>query len=402
MKAFAVRWLARARSFARACVRTAGSGTLIFLLLLVRGVRRVVAWQPVRSGARVLGASVAIAALVLGVGAICLIRIPPGTIGVRQFEFGGRGLAEHDHAPGIAFSLPLLESWHRLDGTTQVLAFGWESEGGDFPVLDLRTREGTVVKVGAAIVHRIRPGEGWQIVRDGQKSTWPRRVRTASEDALAREIGKLSAAELCDSERRTQCARDVAVALDLDLAQDHVTVERVLLTQVWFGPVHEKKLQAKQLLAQQALLQQAAGEVEAVRARLAIREQEIENGLTALRADWDRRIAERTAQGRSEIAALQSATKTYDRTRRARAQAEHDRLVLDGDQQVARSESLKDELMRKALATTGGRLWLARTAAENLNIRQVTLNSNDPSVPSVIDLDAIVKLLIGTERSAKP
>ncbi|HEV8111297.1 MAG TPA: SPFH domain-containing protein [Planctomycetota bacterium] len=383
-------------------LRGLGSAAVIAVLFLARAVARFAAWRPVRSTVRVVTAAVVIAALVLGVGATCLVRIPPGTIGVRQFEFGGRGLAERDHAPGIAFSLPLLESWHRLDGTTQVLAFGWESEGGDFPVLDLRTREGTVVKVGAAIVHRIRSGEAWQIVRDGQKMTWPRRVRTAAEDELARAVARLSAAELCDSDVRARCAGEVAEALDRELAPDHVTVERVLLTQVWFGPVHEKKLQAKQLLAQQELLQRAAGDVEAQRSRLAIREQEIENGLAARASDWDRRIAERTAQGRSEIAALQSATKTYDRTHRAKAQADHARLVLEGDQLVARSESLKEGLMRKALATAGGRLWLAREAAENLNIRQVTLNSNDPSVPSVIDLDAIVKLLIGAQGSTKP
>jgi hypothetical protein len=41
-------------------------------------------------------------------------------------------------------------------------------------------------------------------------------------------------------------------------------------------------------------------------------------------------------------------------------------------------------------------MMLARRAAENLNIRQVTLNSNDPRVPSVLDLDDLVKLLIGS------
>ncbi len=57
--------------------------------------------------------------------------------------------------------------------------------------------------------------------------------------------------------------------------------------------------------------------------------------------------------------------------------------------------------MRKALATSGGRLWLARQAAENLNIRTVTLNSNDPSVPSVLDLDGMVKLLMGAPHPSR-
>jgi hypothetical protein len=34
-------------------------------------------------------------------------------------------------------------------------------------------------------------------------------------------------------------------------------------------------------------------------------------------------------------------------------------------------------------------------SAANLNIRQVALDSRDPRVPSLLDLDGMVKLLIG-------
>jgi hypothetical protein len=43
-------------------------------------------------------------------------------------------------------------------------------------------------------------------------------------------------------------------------------------------------------------------------------------------------------------------------------------------------------------------MMLARKAAENLNIRHVTLNSNDPRVPSVLDLDELARILVGRER----
>jgi hypothetical protein len=127
----------------------------------------------------------------------------------------------------------------------------------------------------------------------------------------------------------------------------------------------------------------------------------MDNSLKRIAADGDQGIAERSALGKSEVAAIETATKAYGATRRAEAQAEHDRLVMDGDRLVMRSESLKEGLMRKALATSGGRLWLARQAAENLNIRTVTLNSNDPSVPSVLDLDRMVKLLMGAPSVEK-
>jgi hypothetical protein len=392
------RWTRQLLFVARAFVATVAAALGLFRW----GVKRVLALRAVRLTLRIGVLSCALAAMVLAGGAICLVRIPPGSIGVRQVEFGGRGIAESDHGPGIVFHVPCLESWHLVDGTTQVLSFGWESEGGEFPVLDLRTRDGTVVKVGAAVVHRIRPGEAWQLVRDGLKGVWRRRVRAAAEDVIAREIGKLSTAELCDSDARVKCAGDLSRELDALLAVDHVKVESVLLTQVWFGPQYEKKLQAKQLAAQQTLLQETATGVEVQRAKIEILQAEIENSLKEIAADLDQRVAQRTARGRGEIAAIQTASKTYDQTRRTEAQARHDRLVLEGERLVARSESLKESLMRRALATAGGRLWLARQAAENLNIRQATLNSNDPAVPSILDLDRMVKLLIGEPVAARP
>jgi regulator of protease activity HflC (stomatin/prohibitin superfamily) len=384
--------LALLRALARAAAAVLGLGTRI--VAAIAGLRAV------RATARVVVLGCAAAGLVLGVGSTCLVRLPPGTIGVQQLDLGGRGIAEKDHRPGIVLGLPLLESWHRIDGTTQVLSYGWETEGGELPLLDLRTREGTSVKVGAAIVHRVRAGEAWQLVRDGLKNAWTRRVRSAAEDALARAVGGLTAAELQDPDARLDCARSVAAELDRALAPDHVEVERVLLTQVWFGPTYEKQLQARQLAAQQLLLQSAAADVEAQRSRIELFQQETENSLKAISAELDEEIARRAAAGRAEIAAVQAGTKAYVDARKAEAQAERDRLVLEGERTLARAQALKEGLMRKALATAGGRLWLARSAAENLNIRQVTLNSNDPRVPSILDLDAIVKLLIG--GSARP
>jgi hypothetical protein len=385
------RWLRPFLSAMRAGLRA----TAALLHILALGAKRIARFAPLRAGVRVLALSSALAGIGIGVGATCLVRVRPGEIGVRQVDFGGRGIVERDYGPGLYLSLPFYESWHLVDGTTQVLSFAWETEGGDFDILDVRTRDGNVVKLGASVVHRVRKGEAWQLVRDGLKSAWRRRVRATAETVLAQELATLSTEEIAATEPRLLCSAGVTRKLDALLAEDHVEVESVLVTQVWFGPQYEKKLQAKQLAAQQSLLQEAATGVDAQRAKIEVFQQEIENSARTIAADWDRRIAERSAQGRGEIAAVRSGTKFYDETRRAAAKADRDRLAFEGDQLIARSEGLKDSLMRKALSTGGGRMWLARQAAGNLNIRQVTLNSNDPSVPSVLDLDAMVKLLVG-------
>ena len=379
----------------RALLRGAGRAFQVLAFVVFRVVNGVAGFRLVRSAFRVVLLGGLAGFLVLGIGATCLVRIPPGSVGVEQIEFGGRGIAERDHPPGIVFRLPVASTWHLVDGGTQVLSFGWESEGSDLPVLDLRTSESTVVKVGATIVHRIRKGEAWQLVRDGLKSAWKARVRSSAEAAIARRVGAMSASDLCDTGLRREAERALRDELDRELASAHVEVEAVLLTQVWFGPEYEKKLQAKQLAAQQDLLRVAGQDVEDRRARIQDLEQEIDHALKISAAAWNERIARRSAEGKSEIAGIKAATKAYDRERRARAETDRDREILEGERVAARAEALKDSLVRRALALSGGRIWLAEKAADNLNIRQVSLDSRDPRVPSPLDLDGMVKLLIG-------
>ena len=378
-----------------ALLRGAGRAFQVAAFLVYRIAKAVARVPAVRGTIRVLLLGGLAAGLVLGIGAICLVRIPPGTVGVEQVEFGGRGIAERDHPPGIVFRLPIASTWHLVDGGTQVLSFGWESEGSDLPVLDLRTSESTVVKVGATLVYGIRPGEAWKLVRDGLKAAWKTRVRSSAEAAIARRIGAMSAADLCDTSRRLDAERGLSEELDRELSTAHVRVEAVLLTQVWFGPEYEKKLQAKQLSAQQDLLRTASLDVEDRRARIQDLEQEIDRALKVAAAAWNERIARRSAEGKSEIAGVKAATKAYDRERRAQAETDRDREILEGERIADRAEALKDSLVRRALALSGGRIWLAEKAADNLNIRQVSLDSRDPRVPSPLDLDGMVKLLIG-------
>ena len=67
-----------------------------------------------------------------------------------------------------------------------------------------------------------------------------------------------------------------------------------------------------------------------------------------------------------------------------------DRMAQRRDQ----AEALRNQLRNEILNSKGGSIFLALEAAENLNMRQVMLNSNDPRVPLVIDLDEMARLLM--------
>jgi len=362
---------------------------------ITRCVRIVFGFRPLRSAVRVLVVAAGIGIVALVVDATCFQAVPHGFVGVKQVDVGERGITERDYPPGLLLRLPFFESGHLIDSRLQVFTFGGEGNGSA-PWLEVRTREGDVVQVAASLVYRVRKNEAWKLVADGLKGAWKQRVRATAEAILPRELGKLSAAEIVTSETRLECAGRLREEMDRTLASEHVEVLAVLVTEVRYGPEYEKKLQAKQLAVQQERLREAAAEAEERRARNELVEQAIENSTRAITAEWDARIAERAAVGRGEISAIRTETKFYADTRRAAGTAEHDRLVMEGDRTMTRAVALKESLMRKALAGGSGRYWLARKAAENLNIRQVTLDPGDPGVPSVLDLDQMVRMLVGT------
>ena len=98
-----------------------------------------------------------------------------------------------------------------------------------------------------------------------------------------------------------------------------------------------------------------------------------------------------------EIAKIEAEANVYDKRIRAEADAAFETSIANGKLAIEKAEALRNELRNKALDTKGGRIFLAQKAAENLEFESVTLNSNDPRVPSVIDIGAMVRLLVGDE-----
>ncbi len=361
-------WAARAtRSALRLCLRTLRVGTLTALL----------------------------AGLVLGCGWLCFARVPVGFVGVRQQNFGGSGLDATDHPAGLVFCVRGLHSLHLVETCTQVLAFAWESEGGTWPALDVRTRDGNMVNISVALPYRVRRGEAHQLVAEGLKLAYPLRVKATAEKVLLEELGSLSSEELMSTDLRAARAGATLERLKPLLVQFHVEVESVLVTQVLFKGEYEKKLQQKQLTSQEAQLHRAAAEVEDAKKKVELYEQRTNALVQDTLVDWDKRIQERYVEGQRKIAEVQADARFYDKTRRAEADAQSSKEVFEGERALTQAQGLKEELANRTYGTEGGRLLLARQAAQNLNIRQVTLNSNDPRVPSVLDLDELAHRLLG-------
>jgi hypothetical protein len=80
------------------------------------------------------------------------------------------------------------------------------------------------------------------------------------------------------------------------------------------------------------------------------------------------------------------------------AKSEEVRLRAQGQLVLAQAGALSERLHNEVLEGPGGRLYLAREAAQNLNIKRVVLDPTDPRVPNILDLDELLDLLVGSLR----
>lgn len=357
----------------------------------------------VRPAARLAGvvlraAAVALlpALLTLAAALFFFVRGPPGTVGVRQKNFGQAGIVPVDEPSGLVFSVRGLESWHFVDRTTQVLSFGAEFVPDARPPLDVRTQDGNLASVCVSVAYRIRPGEAHRVVADGLKQTYRDRVRATSERILLQELSNLSSAQCSDVGARAARMRTALAELNAALAEVHVEAQDIWIDTVAFGSEYEKKLQQKQLMRQTLLLQQAYAAVERESEKVGVYEKEIEIAERTIAAAYDQAIEERAASGRREIAEIRLSAQAEDKTTRATAQSELDRAVATGERALARTELERRERERRILREHGGRYWLARRAAQNLRLKQASWDSRAAQVPPLFDLDAWVRLLAGS------
>ena len=332
------------------------------------------------------------------VAAALLERVPPATIGVKQNMLGG-GIVEQDYTTGFHLGITGVHKWHQLDGTTHFLTYAQRSSGQgrgtERPVLDIRTKDNNFAFFDVTVTYRIKPGEGHLIVMDGNQDKYRIMADTAVNKVLRAELAQLSSEQVYDTDTRLKLVERALPALSVELAPVHLEPQGLLIRAVNFPDVYETKLSMKQLTQQQKLLATAQRKVED--------KQALTEGYSAQtmaqekekRGDWDKRLQTASSTNEVEIATISGEAGKYDKETRASAEADYETAMAIGALALAKAEALRDQLRNQALNTLGGRIYLARLAAGNLRFTSVTLNSNDPSIPSVLDVDGLVKMLVG-------
>lgn len=357
-----------------------------------------------------LGSAIVLFAL-LGVVSTALIeKINPGEIGVKQNLWGSGGINEQDYEPGFHLGVIGIHKWHRLDRRTHFLTFSStdavQSGRGMFemsannsqrrPPLDIRTKDNNTAALDVTMTYRIIENEANLLVAEGLQNSYRDRVVSTVQSVLREELAQLTPEDFVDTEVRLARAEQTVPVLREALKKFHIVPDLLLIRAVRFPDAYEQKLQDRQLKQQLTLLEKSLQAVEEALAKTGAIEKETEADVKELIATWDKQLQDAKSTNEVKVAEVLGAAGEYDLRTRAEADAAYETLIAEGNLEVAKAEALRDELRNAALDTLGGRILQARDAAENLNFTSVTLNSNDPAVPSVIDIDALVDLLIGS------
>ncbi|QDV05089.1 SPFH domain / Band 7 family protein [Planctomycetes bacterium Poly30] len=328
------------------------------------------------------------------------VRIHPWEYGVKQ-NLLGDGVVEKDFGTGFVLRIPGVHEWHRIDRRTHFVTFADIRQrteiGMSRPSLEIRTKDNNLATYDLSVTYRVEEGSAYKIVQDRKKEIYKARVVDNIESTMREELAQLSSEEIFSTETRLRVANEALPRLAESLREFQCVPDQVLIRAVRFQDGYEARLQAKQLTYQKTELAESQRAVEDQSAITQTKQAEIEAAEKELRGEWDKRIQQAQSENQVKIAGVRAKANIYDQETRAKADASFEIAIAEGNLAIAKAEALRNELRNKALDTKGGRIFLAQQAAENLDFESVTLNSNDPRVPSVIDISAMVKLLIGDE-----
>ncbi|MED5329943.1 MAG: SPFH domain-containing protein [Planctomycetota bacterium] len=334
-------------------------------------------------------------------------RIHPMEIGVRQIRWGSGGIEQGDFPAGFHLGVGGYHKWYRLPKQTHFLHYSASSrEHRDSgvtvwqPALELRTRDNNTTTLDVTVPYRIKAGEGWKIVARGLRQSYRSRVESTVVSVLREELSQLSSEDLQLTSVRLERIELVLPLLNAKLADFFVEAETILIRRVSFLPEYEEKLQEKQYFTQKAELDAALAAQANEEQRTNTIEKEIEAAEKKLTADWDKKLQEETSKYEVLIAEIDAGARVYEARVKADAEAEAVALEAQGQLDVDKARALRDVLRNDILNSRGGDIYLALIAAEKMRISSITLNSNDPRVPIILDLDAMAELLVGSPSDA--
>lgn len=332
--------------------------------------------------------------------AVLIKRVPPATIGVKQNQWAGAGIVRADYPTGFHLGISGIHKWYFLPAKTHFLHYnatqGMSSPTDDWaPPLEIRTTDNNVVSFELSVSYKILEDEAHIIVDEGILLDYRDRVRSTVTAVLRRELPRLTSEDLQDTDLRLLRVAETLPILNEGLREFHCVADEILIRRLRFQQEYEDKLQEKQYLRQKALLDTAQTLVAEEEKKVNLIEKQIVAAELSLTQDWEKRMQEKRSEYDVLIASIVADAEVYAAEERARGEAEAVISEANGQLALEKAMALRNELRTAALNSEGGRILLALDAADNLDIPSVTLNSDDPAVPMILDLGELTRMLVG-------
>jgi SPFH domain/Band 7 family protein len=399
------RWMARARVVAR--LTRAGWAKSV---VAARAVRRSELLARVLRGSRALGDRVwrtmlacrrpvlRVAVLILVVeGAVWALtgpfvqRIPPGMVGVRHSQWGA-GVEARDFPAGLHWNLPGLHEWHTIEAGTAFVEFGTFS-----PALELRTPEGNLVGVAVTVPYRLIEGRAHRLVAESLRSSHADIVRAGVEAVLLTELGRASSEDWLDSVKRREVLEAAGVAVGAELERLHVHADRVLLQALRFPQPYEMKLLEIQRGTQRRRLSEASANLKQFQLIVDRGVEENSRAVQRLRDERDLELTRLRSESKREIRLFEIESEASVRTERLAAERTYAERLNEGRAARLTAEVEARGLVDSALEGDEGRLYLAVQAARALQLGEVVIDSRDPRLPNLLDLESATELFLPAE-----
>lgn len=403
---------------------------------------------PTKSATSPLGRAANIVLLVIGVlalsRAVILTEVDVGEVGVRYNN--ALGLQKQDLEPGYHLEIIGMQRIWRLPASYLVLDFGRET------ALSIRTKDNNTVTVDVAVPYRVKQGEAWRIMEEGNhlpdgegRFRFQRFAEQTATDVLRGHLAQLRSEDFYRTDRRLEVAGLALQALNEKLGAYHLEANTVLIRAAYFRGEYETQLAQIQLNEQQKLLDGAKQAVATKQQSLDNFTQQTNALVAAKEQDWGKRIAQLdrayqvglvdTGEDRSPGAArkklgalpaearaalvkeaaelfgiqedritdghllgiknIEGETTEYSQRVVAEADAVSARLSAEGEAKIALIKGAYEGKVNQLLNSPAGRAYVGYNAADKVNFAtDLTFQSKD-GIPSVLRLGDFAKRFIG-------
>lgn len=332
-----------------------------------------------------------------------VVKVAPWEAGVRQDNFGG-GLHREDLRAGDHYELPGFTAIQGVDVRGRMIAFGTRTRSDShiahlMPALDIRTVGNQSAQVALAVAWHVRPGAAHQLVGGALLSTLDSKVADKLADLLQVRLAALDSEEWFDTGRRKALADELEVLLGPALEPLFVEVDGVYIERVRFSDDYETKLQEQQVSHQLGLLHDATRRVEEASQDVLRLTNETKAQEAKIIAEWEQAREQQRVDFDLELTQMQAEVESTVKGIQSTTEAEYAAIVAAGEQALAEASAFAQQRRLELLSTPGGQVWLAMRAADQMKFGEVWLDSRDPRLPSLLDLDAVVQLLMGANAA---